>query len=148
MTTRFLHRVVVTATLLLVILLPLVPDGARAQNLTCADFHSQAQAQSNLRSNAPEDPNGLDKDNNGIACDVYPYPLGAKEDRNPVYRTEDEPTLPFTGGELPLPSETHNISTSRTQLQTSLELAGAGVLVFILLWLIHPLWRRRSFGRN
>jgi hypothetical protein len=148
MTIRILHRVVVTATLLLVMLLPLVSDEARAQTVTCADFRSQAQAQSNLRSTAPEDPNGLDKDDNGIACDVYPYPLGTKEDRNPVYRTEVEPTLPFTGGELPLPSETHNISTSRTQLPTSLVLAGAGVLVFILLWLVHPLWRRRSFGRD
>jgi hypothetical protein len=148
MTTRILHRVVITATLLLLILLPLVSDDARAQNLTCDDFRSQAQAQSNLRSTAPKDPNGLDKDGNGIACDVYPYPLGAKEDRNPIYRTQEEPTLPYTGGDLPLPSETHNISTSRAQLATSLMLAGAGALFFILLWLIHPLWRRRSFGRD
>ena len=47
----------------------------------CGHFASQAQAQSVLRAN-PADPNQLDPDRNGIACDTNPPPY----DRAPVPR--------------------------------------------------------------
>jgi hypothetical protein len=47
---------------------------ARAQenNLNCADFSSQAEAQAELDRN-PSDPNNLDADNDGQACEDFDY---------------------------------------------------------------------------
>jgi hypothetical protein len=42
-------------------------------DLNCDDFPNQAAAQNNLESN-PSDPNGLDADNDGIACEENPCP--------------------------------------------------------------------------
>jgi hypothetical protein len=39
----------------------------------CADFASQADAQAVLRAD-PSDPNGLDRDKDGIACETRPLP--------------------------------------------------------------------------
>jgi hypothetical protein len=47
----------------------------------CGDFASQAQAQAVLRAD-PRDPNGLDADNDGIACESNRSPF----DRTPVVR--------------------------------------------------------------
>ncbi len=47
--------------------------GQSKRDLDCADFSSQAAAQSNLDNN-PSDPNGLDADNDGIACETNPCP--------------------------------------------------------------------------
>jgi excalibur calcium-binding domain-containing protein len=47
----------------------------------CGDFASQAQAQAVLRAD-PRDPNGLDGDNDGIACESNRSPF----DRVPVPR--------------------------------------------------------------
>jgi hypothetical protein len=48
----------------------------------CGDFASQAQAQAVLRAD-PRDPNGLDGDNDGIACETNRSPF----DRTPVVRS-------------------------------------------------------------
>jgi hypothetical protein len=40
--------------------------------LDCEDYGSQAEAQAALRQE-PNDPNVLDEDNDGIACETYPY---------------------------------------------------------------------------
>jgi Excalibur calcium-binding domain len=48
-----------------------VPQQAMAGDLDCADFASQAEAQENL---APGDPDGLDADSDGIACESNPCP--------------------------------------------------------------------------
>lgn len=45
---------------------------ARAQDLNCADFATQADAQANLIAN-PGDPNGLDADGDGTACENFSY---------------------------------------------------------------------------
>lgn len=63
-----------------------------ADLLNCSDFPSQAAAQANLRSN-PSDPNHLDADNNGIACQVSPYPAGSATDFNPVNRSGVSPVV-------------------------------------------------------
>src|SRR5690242_14660367 len=44
-----------------------------AQALNCIDFSSQAAAQAFLRAN-PTDPEGLDADKDGIACEDLPAP--------------------------------------------------------------------------
>src|SRR5215212_7121941 len=45
---------------------------AQADQYDCASFGSQESAQVQLDSD-PSDPNNLDSDGNGIACDIYPY---------------------------------------------------------------------------
>jgi hypothetical protein len=45
---------------------------ASAADLDCKDFPSQAAAQQNLKDN-PSDPNHLDANHNGIACEDFPY---------------------------------------------------------------------------
>jgi hypothetical protein len=60
----------------------------------CGDYLTQAQAQARLRAD-PSDPEGLDPDNNGIACDRNPQPY----DRTPVPRpgaATATPTPPAT----------------------------------------------------
>ena len=48
---------------------------AQADQYDCASFGSQEAAQATLDSD-PSDPNNLDSDGNGIACDDYPYGTG------------------------------------------------------------------------
>ncbi len=50
----------------------LAPGQALAQDLDCASFDSQAEAQAELESD-PSDPNNLDADDDGIACETYDY---------------------------------------------------------------------------
>jgi hypothetical protein len=47
------------------------PTPARAQSLNCSDFTYQEDAQANLNA-FPSDPNGLDDDNDGMACENLP----------------------------------------------------------------------------
>jgi hypothetical protein len=54
------------------IIYPSKPAVAQADQYDCASFGSQASAQVELDSD-PSDPNNLDSDGNGIACDNYPY---------------------------------------------------------------------------
>jgi hypothetical protein len=49
------------------------PPVAQAKDLNCDDFPNQAAAQANLDNN-PSDPNGLDTDGDGIACESNPCP--------------------------------------------------------------------------
>ncbi len=56
-------------------------------SLNCDDFDSQGEAQDELRSN-PSDPNNLDDDNDGIACETLPPP-------------RDENSVPPPGGAQP-----------------------------------------------
>src|SRR5919112_6703734 len=51
---------------------PSKPAEAQADQYDCASFGSQESAQATLDSD-PSDPNNLDSDSNGIACDDYPY---------------------------------------------------------------------------
>src|SRR5919202_2941217 len=132
MATSVLRCVVVAATLFL-LMLPLDSNEARAQNLSCEDFGSQAKAQDNLRDN-PIDPNHLDPDNNGIACENYPHPK-KKKDVDPVPR-DVKSALPDTGGALQLPSLTKtSVTVARSHILTAMMLAGAGILAFVLLQL-------------
>jgi hypothetical protein len=52
----------------------ILAGGALAQDqYDCADFSSQEEAQAELDRD-PSDPSNLDADNDGIACEDYPYP--------------------------------------------------------------------------
>ncbi len=54
------------------IVYPSKPAVAQAEQYDCASFGSQESAQVELDSD-PSDPNNLDSDGNGIACDDYAY---------------------------------------------------------------------------
>src|ERR671921_486796 len=54
------------------IVYPIKPAVAQADQYDCASFGSQESAQVELDRD-PSDPNNLDSDGNGIACDNYPY---------------------------------------------------------------------------
>ena len=60
---------------------------AQSGDLDCADFDSQAEAQAELGSD-PSDPNGLDAEDDGVACETYPYPEGSPRDETPVRPTQ------------------------------------------------------------
>jgi LPXTG-motif cell wall-anchored protein len=49
-----------------------MPSGAVAQDLDCADFSTQAEAQAEFEASGPGDPNFLDADNDGVACELLP----------------------------------------------------------------------------
>jgi hypothetical protein len=55
-------------------------------DLDCAEFPSQSAAQAELRRD-PSDPNSLDADNDGIACETFDYPAGSPRDETPVTGT-------------------------------------------------------------
>jgi hypothetical protein len=148
MATSVLRCVVVAATLFL-LMLPLDSNEARAQNLTCEDFGSQAKAQDNLR-HRPIDRNHLDPDNNGIACENFPHPK-KKKDVDPV-PGDVESALPDTGGALQLPSLTKaSVPRSRSHIPIAMMRASAVVfafvLLFVLLQLTRPWWRRWFLGK-
>lgn len=64
---------------------------ARAQAQDCSSYPSQAAAQAALRAN-PSDPNNLDPDDDGIACEDRPAPF----DRTPVNRGGTQPATTTT----------------------------------------------------
>ena len=59
------------------------PVALAQQDLNCEDFASQADAQAELRAD-PSDPNNLDAEDDGVACETYPYPEGTPRDETPV----------------------------------------------------------------
>ena len=79
-----MRRLLYTTTLAMLAMLVLAP-GALAQqgDLDCGDFGSQAEAQANLRAN-PSDPNNLDAEDDGVACETFTYPDGTARDEVPV----------------------------------------------------------------
>jgi LPXTG-motif cell wall-anchored protein len=74
------RRIIPVVLLILGALFVAAPAGlAQADDQNCSDFASQAEAQDHLRAD-PSDPDGLDGDNDGIACESLPPPF----DRNPI----------------------------------------------------------------
>lgn len=115
------------------------PGTVQAQNtLNCPDFRSQADAQANLRAN-PSDPNRLDDDNDGVACENNPAPF----DRNPVNRSgatapatqpapaaAPRPASPATGQASALPSTGTGL-VADTTLPASWTLGGMALLMVL-----------------
>ncbi len=126
---------------------------ALAQDLSCSDFDSQEAAQAALQ-NDPTDPNNLDDDNNGIACETLPprddtpgggQPKDQPKDqpkqqprKPPIEKPKDQPPeqnkeLLKAGGDLPVPQEPtkKQPSTERFPLwRVSGMVLSAGVFVF------------------
>jgi hypothetical protein len=102
---RRLGCVVALAVLAVLVLAP----AALAQNpLSCADFPFQAAAQAHLRANL-YGASSLDGNNDGIACETYPYPPKSPREEGPVAPpqrpqvieqgvTQQPPPLPKSGG--------------------------------------------------
>ena len=70
---------------------------AQEEGLDCDDFASQADAQEELR-RALTDPNGLDPDADGEACDEYPYPQDettTRQDETTTRSIPAETTRPY-----------------------------------------------------
>ncbi|RJQ09478.1 MAG: hypothetical protein C4558_06240 [Dehalococcoidia bacterium] len=59
-----------------------VTNGADRYN--CTSFGSQAEAQEALAANAPGDPNRLDMNGNGVACEDITYPANTPKNLTPV----------------------------------------------------------------
>jgi hypothetical protein len=80
--------------------------GGLGSDLDCADFSSQAEAQVEYESDTT-DPNGLDADDDGEACEDFDYgtpPAGQQYDNDPpeeedvIIKTIPDKPLPKTGG--------------------------------------------------
>ena len=70
-----MHRIAalsVVATCWVFCSLLLAGSATAQEQYDCGDFDSQQEAQAELNRD-PSDPNNLDADNEGIACDTYPY---------------------------------------------------------------------------
>jgi hypothetical protein len=62
---------------------PSTPAVAQADQYDCASFGSQESAQAELDRD-PSDPNNLDPDGNGQACDDYPYGTSGTNSASPA----------------------------------------------------------------
>ncbi len=55
-----------------------------ADSYNCTSFTSQAESQEALAVNAPGDPNRLDMNGNGVACEDIAYPVGTPRNVTPI----------------------------------------------------------------
>lgn len=62
---KIILRLLASTLLLLTIVAP-----SSAQDMNCSDFRSWREAQDFYERNGPGDPHGLDRDNDGIACET------------------------------------------------------------------------------
>ena len=97
---------------------------AQAGDQDCYDFDSQAAAQAHLRAD-PSDPDGLDSDSDGIACES----LGAPFDRTPVVAASGGVgSTAGAGGTL---ARTGTHTTPTLGVGSLLLAGGAGLLWFV-----------------
>src|SRR3954467_3744207 len=96
-------RVLALVTVLLLCAMPV--HAQRGNTLNCSDFATQAAAQEALRAD-PSDPNRLDADRDGIACERNRCPC----DRTPVSRSNPgvaprpAPAGPSPAAPVPVPA--------------------------------------------
>ena len=99
---------------------PSEPAVAQANQYDCASFGSQESAQATLDSD-PSDPNNLDSDGNGRACDDYPYGTGgsvaaASVASSTAAPSSASPVRPSSGrassSAPPRPQKTHSLFAS------------------------------------
>lgn len=70
----------------------LVSSGVQ-RNLDCGDFRSRAEAQASLDAN-PSDPDGLDRNNDGVACEDHDYADGSDLGGHPATGTPSGAATP------------------------------------------------------
>jgi hypothetical protein len=69
---------------------PRAPAVAQTDQYDCASFGSQESAQAELDRD-PSDPNNLDPDGNGQACDDYPYGTSGTNSASPTSSASPSP---------------------------------------------------------
>jgi hypothetical protein len=82
------------------IVYPIKPAAAQADQYDCASFGSQEAAQATLESD-PSDPNNLDSDGNGRACDDYPYGTSGSVAASSESPSSTEPSSTSSSSPLP-----------------------------------------------
>ena len=88
----------------------LVGSAVAQDDLDCEDFDSQEEAQAELDRD-PSDPNNLDADNDGEACETYPYDdSGGDENGTPAGDQYDD------GGDANNPADVIDNTTSKKPL--------------------------------
>jgi len=100
---------------------PSKPAVAQADQYDCASFGSQESAQVVLDSD-PSDPNNLDQDGNGRACDNYPY--GGSVAASSVSPTTTAPVSASSG--KPSRSRVSGSASAPPRLQKSHSLFASG----------------------
>jgi LPXTG-motif cell wall-anchored protein len=79
------------------------PAMAQTGDRDCPDFGSQAEAQAAYRQDS-SDPERLDGDDDGVACEDFAYPAGTPRDETPVGQATEPtqpPTQPTDQGQYP-----------------------------------------------
>jgi hypothetical protein len=116
--------------LLVSVVLVLAPVAQAQDVVSCADFPFQAAAQAHLRAN-PSDSSRLDENNNGIACETYPYPPKSPREEDPVTpppQQAQSEKQSLIG--VPLPKSGGLELTSVVSLVSGLLLLGLGLCIF------------------
>ena len=104
------------------IIYPSKPAVAQADQYDCASFGSQESAQVELDSD-PSDPNNLDSDGNGRACDNYPYGTSGSVAASTPVPSSAPPVEPSASA---LPSSNASASPEPKPLQKSSNLFASG----------------------
>ncbi len=117
--------------LLVSVVLVLAPVAQAQDVVSCADFPFQAAAQAHLRAN-PSDSSRLDENNNGIACETYPYPPKSPREEDPVTPPLQQPRMTEQTAmkEVPLPQSGGPALKSVIPMISGLLLLGLGLLIF------------------
>ncbi len=97
---------------------PRDPAAAQSNQYNCASFGSQQSAQAELERD-PSDPNDLDPDDNGRACDDYDYSASTTEST-----TSESTTTESTSTSSPSPSSPSPSPKPRPQVDRNLLNAG------------------------
>ena len=114
------------------VVLVLAPAAQAQQVVSCADFPFQAASQAHLRAN-PSDSSRLDENNNGIACETYPYPPKSPREEAPVTPPPQQPRMGEQGvmkEAAQLPQSGGPALKSAISLLSGLLLLGLGLLMF------------------
>jgi hypothetical protein len=102
---------------------PTVPAAAQANQYDCASFGSQQSAQAELERD-PSDPNDLDPDGNGRACDDYDY---GSNSTDPTATSSPAPrTTSTTSPSTTSPSTTSPSPSPKPRAQGDRNLLDAG----------------------
>lgn len=94
-----MRKILVAATLAMLGVFILTPAAGAQQDLDCSDFATQSEAQA-VYDQDTSDPNRLDADNDGIACETLP----PGEPEQPPATTQYQPTPQQPAQSQPLPS--------------------------------------------
>jgi hypothetical protein len=93
------------------IVYPSTPAVAQEDQYDCASFGSQESAQAELDRD-PRDPNNLDPDGNGQACDDYPYGTSGTNSASPSSASPGESSNGASASPKPRPQNSDDLFNS------------------------------------